>query len=200
MAKVNIYFLAFVFYRDFRRQERAKSKHIFGKWCECVVSCAPFVVCFIVSTWCRRCAPAPSLWVCSVPLPCLCPLSCFACRVACEYGFISRFKGVFSAFWGADVCLYRLRSLRGLWGFCVREWLGGFMACCVFALLFTSSPLFFFLFAYLLGLCLCCPWLVLLLVLFVLVCLLFPFPFRYMRKKKGRKVFLRPLLSCCGFV
>ena len=44
--------------------------------------------------------------------PCLCPLSCFACRVACEYGFISRFKGVFSAFWGADVCLYGLRSLR----------------------------------------------------------------------------------------
>ena len=67
VAKVNIYFLAFVFYRDFRRQERAKSKHIFEIWYWRAVSCAPFVVCFIVSTWCRWCAPAPSLWVCSVP-------------------------------------------------------------------------------------------------------------------------------------
>ena len=79
VAKVNIYFLAFVFYRDFRRQERAKSKHIFEIWYWRAVSCAPFVVCFIVSTWCRWCAPAPSLWVCSVPLPCLLPsfLLCF---------------------------------------------------------------------------------------------------------------------------
>ena len=30
VAKVNIYFLAFVFYRDFRRQERAKVKYILG--------------------------------------------------------------------------------------------------------------------------------------------------------------------------
>ena len=43
-------------------------------------------------------------------------LYCFAFQIC----FISRFKGVFSAFWGADVCLYRLRSLRGLWGFCAR--------------------------------------------------------------------------------
>lgn len=65
-------------------------------------------------------------------------LSCFACRVACEYGFISHFKGVFSAFWGADVCLYGFGALRGLWGFCVRERLGGFGACCVFRLSFSS--------------------------------------------------------------
>ena len=46
-------------------------------------------------------------------------LLCLWC-IAFEYGFISHFKGVFSAFWGADVCLYRLRSSRGLWGFCAR--------------------------------------------------------------------------------
>ena len=79
VAKVNIYFLAFVFSRYFWRQQTAKSKYILGKWCECVVSCAPFVVCFIVSTWCRRCAPAPSLWVCSVPFSLPLPLSCLAC-------------------------------------------------------------------------------------------------------------------------
>ena len=75
-------------------------------------------------------------------VPSLCPsfvpfLLCLW-YIAFEYGFISRFKGVFGAFWGADVCLYRLRSLRGLWGFCVREWLGGYMACGVFRLSFSS--------------------------------------------------------------
>lgn len=83
VAKVNIYFLAFVFSRDFRRQERAKSKHIFEIWYWRAVSCAPFVVCFIVSTWCRWCAPAPSLWVCSVPfsLPLPSFLLCLPCRL-----------------------------------------------------------------------------------------------------------------------
>ena len=40
--------------------------------------------------------------------------------------------------------LYCLRALRGLWGFCVREWLGGFGACGVFCLSFlllSSCPL-----------------------------------------------------------
>ena len=64
VAKVNIYLLDFVSPREFRRQQTAKSKHIFVMWLWCVVSCAPLVV---VSTGCRRCAPAPSLWVCSVP-------------------------------------------------------------------------------------------------------------------------------------
>ena len=41
--------------------------------------------------------------------------------VAYKYGFICDFKGVFSGFCGADVYLYGLRSLRGLWGFCARE-------------------------------------------------------------------------------
>ena len=95
-------------------------------------------------------------------LPSFARFPAFLSYFAFQICLISRFKGVFGGFWGADVCLYGLRSLRGLWGFCVRERLGGFMSCGVFALLFTSSPLFFFLFAYLLGLCLCCPWLVLL--------------------------------------
>ena len=30
-----------------------------------------------------------------------------------------------------------LGALRGLWGFCVREWLGGLKACCVFAFLLS---------------------------------------------------------------
>ena len=43
--------------------------------------------------------------------------------------------------------LYCLRALRGLWGFCVREWLGGFGACGVFAFRFLLSSSSFSLFA-----------------------------------------------------
>ena len=116
------------------RAKSGKSKHLFS--CVCVFSgisetkkgkseiyfgfggcrgfrCSSPFVAVVVSTECRWCAPAPSLWVCSVPLPCLLSafLLCLWC-IAFEYGFISRFKGVFSAFWGADVYLYGLRSLR----------------------------------------------------------------------------------------
>ena len=46
------------------------------------------------------------LVVCSMPfVPFLLCLWC----IALEYGSISRFEGVFSAFWGADVCVYGLR-------------------------------------------------------------------------------------------
>ena len=69
-------------------------------------------------------------------LPSLCCF-CLWC-ITLEYGSIWLLKGVFSGFCGADVCLYGLRSLRGLWGFCVREWLGGFGACCVFCLSFCQ--------------------------------------------------------------
>ena len=70
------------------------------------------------------------LWRC---VPCLLVafLLCSRC-VGLKYGFISRFNGVFSGFLLLDVCLYCLRALRGLWGFCVREMFGGFMACGVF--------------------------------------------------------------------
>ena len=45
-----------------------------------------------------------------------------------------------------------LGGLRGLWGFCVREWLGGLEACCVFASIYSFICLYlpFFLSLYLL--------------------------------------------------
>ena len=49
----------------------------------------------------------------SCRVPCL--LSAFLLCLWCitlEYSFISRFGGVFGGFWGADVYLYGLRSLR----------------------------------------------------------------------------------------
>ena len=88
-------------------------------------------------------------------------------------------------------------------GLCVRERLGGLKACSVFALLFVLLVLVFILLPCFWGFAFVAPWLVLLSALFVLVSLwvlLFLFPFRTMRKKKGRKVFLRPLLSRCGLV
>lgn len=89
--------------------------------------------------------PALVLWSC---VPSFCALSCIAlCRVACRYGPISRFKGVFSGFWGFRVGLCRLGALRGLWGFCARVGLGGLKACGVFAsvflLLSLCLPLFY---------------------------------------------------------
>lgn len=65
------------------------------------------------------------LVVCSLPLS---ALSLCACRVACKYGSISRFKGVFRGFYMFGVGLCCLRALRGLWGFCARVELGGFGA------------------------------------------------------------------------
>ena len=61
----------------------------------------------------------------------------YACRVACKYALISRFKGVFSAVCVFGVGLFVLGALRGLWGFCTREWLGGLKACGVFASIFA---------------------------------------------------------------
>ena len=71
------------------------------------------------------------------PLVLVAFLLCLWC-VALEMCLYSHFKGVFSGVWGVCVGLCCLRALRGLWGFCVREWLGGFMACCVFAPLLSS--------------------------------------------------------------
>ena len=51
-----------------------------------------------------------------------CPLSRFVFgALACEYGSISRFKGVFRGFWVYRVGLCCLGALRGLCGF-VRVW------------------------------------------------------------------------------
>ena len=61
----------------------------------------------------------------ALPLPAC--LLCLWC-IALEYGSISRFKGVFRGFYGADVCLYGFGALRGLCGFCARVELGGLEA------------------------------------------------------------------------
>ena len=63
-------------------------------------------------------------------------LSLFAWCVACKYAPISRFKGVFSAFWGCCVGLCCLGGLLGLCGFCARVELGGYKTCGVFAFVF----------------------------------------------------------------
>ena len=56
--------------------------------------------------------------VCSLLLS---ALSLCLCVIALEYGFVSRFKGVFSAVYGVCVGLCCLDALRGLCGFCTRE-------------------------------------------------------------------------------
>ena len=76
-----------------------------------------------------------SILACSLPFP-----LCSRC-VVLKYAFISQFKAVFSGFLLLDVGLYCLRALRGLCGFCVRERLGGFGACGVFAPVFHLLPL-----------------------------------------------------------
>lgn len=113
-----------------------------------------------------------------------------------KYAFISHFKGIFSGFWGADVYLYGLRSLRGLWGFCVREWLGGFVACGVFCLSFSSFLLLSCFPAWLLLLVLSCflgfvGWLL------VLVGLLAFFPFRTALGIKRRGANCVPSCGAC---
>ena len=110
-SKVNIYLLAFVFSREFWRPKTAKVKYILGlglSWC-----------CFHPLLWWRWwCPPSAGgrlLWLVllSCRVPCLLPafLLCLWC-IALEYGSISRFKGVFSAFWGVRGCLCCLGALR----------------------------------------------------------------------------------------
>ena len=64
------------------------------------------------------------LVVCSLLLS---SLSLCLWRVVFEICLYSHFKGVFRGFPLLDVGLYCLGALRGLCGFCVREWLGGYM-------------------------------------------------------------------------
>ena len=69
----------------------------------------------------------------------------------------------------------------------------------MFAFYFLSFVLLFVLLS--LSLYACCALLVLLHCLFFsALSLCFLFPLRYIRKKKGRSVLVRPLLSCCGIV
>ena len=101
-------------------------------------------------------------------------------------------------------------ALLGLCGFCAREVFGGLKACGEFASILSLSPMFYLFcirfsssspifegFAFvILGLSSCLPCLFL---CHCGVCVFF-FPYGCMRKKKGRSVLVRPLLSCCGFV
>ena len=132
-------------------------------------------------------------------------LYCFAFQIC----FISHFKGFLARFWGADACLYGFGSLRGLWGFCVRERLGGYMTCGVFAAIFSFFHLLRISSGALPLLSLACPLgylasaLGLVLSLFVGCCFLFPFG--WIRKKKGRKGLslassLVLLWACYGFI
>ena len=138
--------------------------------------------------------PCSLLWSCA-PLF-LSALSLFPWCIACKYAFISRFKGVFSVVYSARVGLFVLGALRGLCGFCVREWLGGLEARCVFAFVFPIFCLSFCLFPCFLSFvlrwsgCLSFP-LVCPLVLSFLSCFGFVFSFSLAvyTQKKGRKGF-----------
>ena len=90
------------------------------------------------------------------------------------------------------LCACIVRRIKGLWRFC----LCFYPFASVFALVLSFCP-------FLCSLCSClsfCLVFPFLLCVFVAlwVWLLFPFPFRTIRKKKGRSVLVRPLLSCCG--
>ena len=135
-----------MFYREFRRPKRAKFKiYLSFEGCR-GFRCGSLFVAVVVSTGCRW---SGSLGVvlpfvaCSLISSAF--LLCSRC-VALEICLFSRFKGVFSAVWGVCVGLCCSCVLRGLWGFCVRERLGGFVACGVFCLSFL-----------LLSSCLVCP-------------------------------------------
>ena len=75
----------------------------------------------------------------------VCSVAFLLCRwcIAIEICLYSRFKGVFRGVWVVCVGLFVLGGLRGLWGFCVREWLGGLEVCGVFALLLSFCPFVF---------------------------------------------------------
>ena len=116
--------------------KKGRNTNIFLKrWCRwwaCGAGCASSLACPLVQVV-RLFGVVPPFVACS-------PISsafllCSRC-VVLEICLYSHFKGVFSAVWGCCAGLCCLGALRGLWGFCVREWLGGFGACCVFASVF----------------------------------------------------------------
>ena len=102
-----------------------------------------------------------------------------------------------------------LRALRGLCGFCVREWLGGFGACGVFALVFFFFALIFHSFALLLSSCFAsCPFTFFALVVFAcplalsfLLCLcVFLFPYGLYAKKGAIPCVLSCPVVCVSLV
>ena len=138
------------------------------------------------------------LWSCVPSF--LSSLSLCAWCIGFEYGSISRFKAVFSAFYGVCVGSLGLVLCVACVAFCARVELGGLEACGVFASVFLSFPLYlpyvFPLFVLWLSsftlVVFCCSlsWFV----------LCFLFPLRYMRKKKGHKGFAPCVLSSCVVV
>lgn len=136
----------------------------------------------------------------------LCLLSYFAI-----YTLISRFKGVLKGFYILDEYLYCLDALLALLAYLTCERLCGFEACCDFVLYFIpfvpyfislpsilsllSSNISIYLFDFLL----CSFYSLFYAYFFSLFCCFF-FPYGCISKKRGRKVFLRPLLSCCGLL
>ena len=126
--KLQFIWCALVFSREFGRPKGAKFK-IYLSFEDCRgFRCGSLFGAVVVSTGCRWCklsraqdlpeVGAGPLVVCSLLLSAL--SLCLWC-IACKYGSISRFKGVFRGFPLSDVGLYWLGALRGLWGFCTRE-------------------------------------------------------------------------------
>ena len=137
------------------------------------------------------------LWSSGGAFRCFCPLCRFALgALACKYGSISRFKGVFSAVWGFRVGLCCLGGLRGLCGFCARVELGGLKTCCVFAFVFLLLSLCLLSFY-----ALCLLWLSSCLVFAALSLWVFVFSFSlsdYTQKERAQRFCsLRPLFVCC---
>ena len=163
--------------------------------------------------WCPLVAGGALLLPLFGCVPSLCPsfvpfLLCLWC-ITLEYGFISRFKGVFRGFYGADVCLYGfgrfawivwllcaciVRRLKGLWRVCLYFVLFCPLSCplfcplsCPFALVFAFLFTSLFLLSLFVLLSSACP-----LSLFVGCC--FFFPYGICAKRKGAPCWC--VLSC----
>lgn len=168
-----------------------------ARWC---VPCLPFGL----PTGAGVPASGPEecrLWSFCGVFPAFCPLLLCFPAIPAKYAPISHFKGVSSVVWAFRVGLFVLGALRGLCGFCVRERLGGFGACGVFALVFPLFALVLsfypaFVLCFVLCPCVCFPSRSCCLLLSLCLCCFF-FPYG-LYAKKGAKCFpLRPLLSCC---
>ena len=107
-AKVNNFLVCFGVFSERSETKNGKSEIYFGFG-------ASVVALSLGRWWCPLVAGGRLLWLvllsCRVPCLLSACLLCLWC-IASEYGSISRFKGVFREFYGADVCLYGLRSLR----------------------------------------------------------------------------------------
>ena len=146
--------------------------------------------------------PALVLWSC---VPSFCPLCRFVLgALSLNMALFRVLRAFLARFVWVCVGLCGLRALRGLWGFCVRERLGGLKACGVFASLFVLLPISFCLSFYLFAPAFCPVFLLLVLLcsgcfslLSFLICVcVFFFPCGLHAKRKGAKVFPCVLSSC----